>query len=210
MNRTTTTAMHLSVLALAAAGVAAAPADSTLPPIMTRVNDAFDSIDTNRDGTMTFDEYRAFVFAAFADIDTDGNFVLTLREIGSNAGDRAVFEKIDRAKKGEVTLAEYMRMQRLLFDFADLDLDGTVSRAEYAAIMIASGYGWVDANGDHRLSRAEYVDVLANLFATLDVDRSGSLSPAEHAAFDATRPNGDVSAAAFLEAGLRTLPAGLK
>jgi hypothetical protein len=199
-----------TIATLVLAAVPAPPADSTLPPIMTRVNEAFDAIDTNRDGTMTFDEYRAFVFAAFADFDTDGNFVLTLREMGGDPSDRAVFEKIDRATKGKVTLAEYMRMQRLLFDFADLNLDGTVSRTEYAAIMLASGYGWVDADGDHRLNRAEYLGVLANLFAALDLDRNGVLSPAEYGAFDPTSSRGDVTISSFLADGLARLPADLK
>ncbi|MFO0830129.1 MAG: EF-hand domain-containing protein [Phycisphaerales bacterium] len=203
------------VLCTLASPVVVSAADPPPPPIVTRVNEAFASIDANHDGAMTFAEYRDFVFAAFAAADADGNLTLTLSEIGADAGDRLAFAKIDRAKKGEVTLAEFMRMQRLLFDFADLDLNGSVSREEYLAIMLASGYGWIDADGDHRLNRAEYVSVLANLFAALDADRSGSLSAAEYAVFAATRPasaspDGSVSPAAFIEDGLRALPADMR
>lgn len=178
------------------------------PPFVTAVRDAFGSVDGDRDGSISFDEYRNLAYAAFAEADGDGDLVLTSGEIGSDAGDRAVFVKLGRRGDQILTLGDYMRMQRLLFEFADLDGDGRVSEAEYLAVQIASRYGWVDRFEDHRLNPAEYVEVLARVFAELDADKTNTLSPAELATFDPSlaQSGEPTNGSQFIEHYLRLFP----
>jgi Ca2+-binding EF-hand superfamily protein len=201
----------ISITALAAS-LALQSAQPSTPSLVERIRADFTAIDANRDGRISDDEYRRFVYAAFADADRNGDAGLSRTEFRAldtaNDTELSTFASIDDNGDGSVSIGEFMKLQRLLFDFADLDRDGAVSENEYIAVALAVHHGWVDADGDHRLDRDEYAAAIIRAFGASDVDRSGTLDAAEAGAFDASL--GAIDAPTFLDREFDRLPAGLR
>jgi len=66
-------------------------------------------------------------------------------------------------------------LERALFRAADLDGDGFLDEAEFAADVIAAFVG-LDANGDGVLTPDELVGVSAATFARIDTDNDGVIT----------------------------------
>jgi len=121
---------------------------------------AFQSLDHNRDGRLTPNEWHY-------DLET--------------------FRRVDRNRDNAINLSEYLGENQnddRGDDFDDLDYnnDGWVSRAEWHGG--AQEFNWLDRNRDGRLSRFEVVGSQPSFstydeFNGLDYDRSGTLSRAE-------------------------------
>lgn len=66
-------------------------------------------------------------------------------------------------------------LERALFRAADLDGDGFLDEAEFAADVIAAFVG-LDANGDGVLTQDELVGVSAGTFARIDTNNDGVIT----------------------------------
>jgi Ca2+-binding EF-hand superfamily protein len=103
---------------------------------------ALDKADTNHDGYVTRDEFKASRAAQFARLDRNGDGVATLSEFPRLAKSngpkartlKAVITLADRDGDGRVTRAEFVDGPAPLFDRADRDHDDRLSRDEVAVI----------------------------------------------------------------------------
>ncbi|KRA73910.1 signal transduction protein [Caulobacter sp. Root656] len=125
----------LSAACLAAIAVSSAQAASRMPSA------ALDKADTNHDGDITRDEFKASRAAQFARLDRNGDSMVTLSEFPRLAKSnrpkaqklKAVIQYADRDGDGRVTRAEFVDGPSPLFDRADRDHDGRLSRDEVVA-----------------------------------------------------------------------------
>jgi EF hand len=80
----------------------------------------------------------------------------------------------DLNKDGEVTCEEWKQYVTVLFREADVNRDGNLTRAEFAALgrrdrlFETVGFNYFDANADGRLTLAEMIDKPTPAFALLD------------------------------------------
>jgi Ca2+-binding EF-hand superfamily protein len=127
----------------------------------------FDTADTNKDGVVTKDELAAVIGDGggnidelFSQVDTDGDGSITRAE------DNAFLAKMKEGKMGEnASSASGMSgpppRPEKVFDTADTNKDGVVTKAELAAVMGNGGgnidelFSQVDADGDGSITRAE-------------------------------------------------------
>lgn len=103
---------------------------------------ALDKADSNHDGYITRDEFKASRAAQFARLDRNDDGVVSLSEFPRLAKSsrpkaqklKAVISHADRDGDGRVTRAEFVDGPAPLFDRADRDHDGRLSRDEVAAL----------------------------------------------------------------------------
>jgi Ca2+-binding EF-hand superfamily protein len=100
-----------------------------------------DRADTDHDGRVTRDEFRAARRAMFDRLDRDHDGVVTpggfrrLRRFRPKAADRAdqFIESIDLDRDGRATVAELERAPLTLFDLLDANHDGAIDADERRA-----------------------------------------------------------------------------
>lgn len=108
--------MHVAMAAMALAMMlGAAPVDAAEPPLMTM-------FDSNHDGCVSLDEYRAYMDQGFHRMDTDGNDVLDATELPSGNGHHA-----------PLTLEQHHRNVEHQFKRQDVDHDGCLRLDELMA-----------------------------------------------------------------------------
>jgi|GEM_PF-1193426 len=78
----------------------------------------------------------------------------------------------DGSAQGVIVTEE---LERSLFRAADLDGDGSLDEAEFAADIIAAFVG-LDADGDGVLTEGELIGLGAERFARVDTDGDGAIS----------------------------------
>lgn len=100
----------------------------------------FEEADANGDGRLERSEAsNAMIKAIFECYDVDGNGRVTAEEWGKWHEDAFLFQKLDANSDGVLTLEEVQTHARKhgtfdkLFDFADVDKDGFISRKEAAS-----------------------------------------------------------------------------
>jgi calcium-dependent protein kinase len=129
---------------------------------------AFEEIDLNKDGTLTFDEIKTCL-AKF--IDDDGSF-------------ETLFKAFDTDNNGKVAYTEflaglieeniYMKQEKLLdaFKLFDFDNDGKISKKEVISVLkglnindnnLKESIHLFDINGDNELDYKEFVDMMNKL-----------------------------------------------
>lgn len=136
------TFLMLSLPALAAPGDQAPPPDPAKPQ---RAERGVMRYDTNKDGVVTIEEWRAGQQARFKRLDTNGDGKLTQDELFARTpvagnsvlpSDRqagrqsAYFQRLDADKDGSVTLVEFMTQTDRNFMRCDLDRNGRIDTAE--------------------------------------------------------------------------------
>ena len=103
---------------------------------------ALDKADTNHDGYITGEEFKASRSVQFDRLDRNDDGVVALSEFPRLAKSnrskaqtlKAVITHADRDGDGRVTRAEFVDGPAPLFDRIDRDQDGRLSRAEVAAL----------------------------------------------------------------------------
>jgi Ca2+-binding EF-hand superfamily protein len=119
---------------------------------------------------------------------------------GDGDGPRGLLERVDANGDNKLTLAEMKTSAKALFDAADTDHDGRVTKQEQSAFQqqmrakfeashgtrMAERFAKQDSNGDGRLSRKEAAGMPDERFARIDSDKDGQLSKAELEAARAT------------------------
>jgi Ca2+-binding EF-hand superfamily protein len=117
----------------------AARAVTQRPPDPTRI---FDSADTNGDGVITREEFHAARERAFTRLDRNGDGYIDKDDLpsrpgaGHSAKERLtqLVAQLDKDGDGRISKAEFVDGPTPLFDRADTDHNGELSRDEVAAI----------------------------------------------------------------------------
>ncbi len=129
---------------------------------------AFEEIDLNKDGTLTFDELKTCLSKV---IDDDGSF-------------ETLFNAFDTDNNGKVAYTEflaglieeniYMKQEKLLdaFKLFDFDNDGKISKKEVISVLkglniddnnLKESINLFDTNGDNLLDYKEFVEMMNKL-----------------------------------------------
>ena len=96
----------------------------------------FDRLDANNDEQINRDEIKPVVAKRFKRFDTDGDGVVSAAEIDAHLMKRVerqrahILKRFDRDDDGAVSRAEFDRQVARMFDLADENDDGLVSREE--------------------------------------------------------------------------------
>jgi Ca2+-binding EF-hand superfamily protein len=117
----------------------AARAVTQRQPDPTRI---FDSADTNGDGVITREEFHAARERAFTRLDRNGDGYIDKDDAPSRPGARhaakdrlaQLIAQLDKDGDGRISQAEFVDGPTPLFDRADTDHNGELSREEVAAI----------------------------------------------------------------------------
>lgn len=150
-------------------------------------------MDTNKDGKVTADEFKAGSAARFAAADTNHDGELDAAELAamrkariehpSHGGKRGL-ARID--KDGNGTISRDEAPPRLLehFDEVDTNHDGALDQQEVAAFHKGGAGpgrpgGRMDANGDGKVSQAEFNDAMDRMFKMMDADGDGVITEAD-------------------------------
>ena len=157
----------------------------------------FATLDANRDGRVTRDEWR-YDLESFRRADQNGDDVLSRAEFLNGDTD------VDREDR---------------FEYLDANQDGRIQRSEWHSSV--DSFRWLDRNKDGELSRLEVVGETAaqqpgesNLFATLDSNRDNRVTTDEwqwsRRSFNQYDRNGDgvLSRAELATADIGSTPVG--
>lgn len=90
-------------------------------------NAYFATIDTNKDGRISIEEYEIFMRDAFKKLDKDGNGYLTKAETADKLTEEQ-FTFLDKNKDSQVELDEFLDQLIAEFKQTDRDGDGYVSQ----------------------------------------------------------------------------------
>jgi Ca2+-binding EF-hand superfamily protein len=143
-------------------------ADGDIPPssVPPQGGSAFDRLDTNHDGKVTRDEYRAEANARFDRLDTnhdgfiDQNEMAAMRHGGGGMGGGGMGGPGGMPPSGPAAAGEgdpAKHHHKSLIERADTNHDGRVSREEYRALADAR-FDKIDTNHDGFIDQAE-IDV---------------------------------------------------
>lgn len=93
------------------------------------------TMDANKDGKLSRDEFASAMTAKFKAADKDGNGSLTREEAVAAYGDQgaASFDALDKGKTGSIDMPAFNANVEQTFTWADADKDGFVTEAEKAA-----------------------------------------------------------------------------
>ncbi|MDI3420895.1 EF-hand domain-containing protein [Streptomyces luteolus] len=149
---------------------------SNAPAAVTAKGHIFAMLDVDGDGVISRQEYLARPERAAAALGRGGDDPLVLAALTAH---ERVYASMDSDGDGRVTFDEYATWagaeafddvcrQALgsLFDLADTEIDGTLSRAEFTRLRVALGnpaenaetaFDALDTNGDGRIDRDEYL-----------------------------------------------------
>jgi Ca2+-binding EF-hand superfamily protein len=147
---------------------------------------------------------------AFAELDQDGDSVISKKEAAQQPTLAQVFERLDTDRDNNLSPTEYQAATAYVargMDFTQVDVnrDGVISQREVNAMpfSLRETFDRVDADGDDNISPVEYQAATTNLFQglnfqELDMDGDGVLSEDEAAkvptlrdAFDRLDADGD-------------------
>ena len=100
-----------------------------LPALSASDPDLLAGLDTDHDGTVSFDEAKKAAEIMFDKVDRDHDGTLTARELRGRLSARE-FTAADTDKDGTLSKDEYLAVVEQRFKAADADNDGTLSRRE--------------------------------------------------------------------------------
>ncbi|MBI5365958.1 MAG: EF-hand domain-containing protein [Planctomycetes bacterium] len=160
----------------------------------------FDDYDTNKDGRLSYGEFRS---AAFDRMDSDGDGRVVAEELPVPMVERVM--KIDADGDGAITRAEFGRVPDPFMKRHDGDGNGWIDRNEFLSFLDGAAGGGpggmdgkngglaatgepdkdaeafiqkFDKNGDKKVSKAEFT-AAPNLFDRIDRDQDGQLTQDE-------------------------------
>jgi Ca2+-binding EF-hand superfamily protein len=93
---------------------------------------ALAAFDTDKDGTLSWDEVGAAASAKFAAADPDKDGTLDAKEAAKLGIGKKLLSKADPDKDGTLDKTEYLALVKQRFEAADTDHDGTLSGKELA------------------------------------------------------------------------------
>lgn len=96
---------------------------------------AFDRLDLDRNGTITWAEAYEVRTGEFMEMDTDKDGVVTQKEFQGPARPFAAF---DADEDGDLQLAEFLEAHRSMFDRFDEDANGALTVEEFEAAQSAA------------------------------------------------------------------------
>lgn len=143
-----------------------------------------DSMDTDKDGAVSSDEWNAFHDKVFSEIDATGDGFLSKDELEAHrrscspAGGPPI-GLMDADKNGNVSQAEWTSFHAALFSRADADGNGYLSEAEQKAMVAgpaAPPFNKMDGDGDGAVSENEWSNYHVSVFLEMDKDGDGSLA----------------------------------
>jgi hypothetical protein len=114
----------LAIVLTLGVAVGPAPGQQRVPP------SPFDLTDTNRDGRITPEEYRARMVEVFFLLDRNKDGSLVRDEIPGAS--EAAFRAADKSGDGRLSIAEYQDARSKDYEAADSNKDGGLSRNETA------------------------------------------------------------------------------
>ena len=91
---------------------------------------AIAAFDTDKDGTLSWDEVRVAALAKFKAADVDHDGTLDAKEAAKLGITKSMLKKADPDKDGTLDSNEYLTIVKQRFDAADPDHDGTLSVKE--------------------------------------------------------------------------------
>jgi Ca2+-binding EF-hand superfamily protein len=139
MKTLTKLAIAASVIAVPVVGFAVAKPIMMRhgPAAMERIDNIFNQIDANKDGTITLDEITAVVDARFDKVDANHDGVIDRSELESYLGRRAPAPRIDAVLKhfdsngdGKIAKAEVEGLAKKVFAVFDRQDDGKVTKED--------------------------------------------------------------------------------
>lgn len=145
-------------------------------------NEAFQRLDTDKDGVVTQTEFFAATEKDFVARDADKNGTITLQEF--TAVEARGLTALDADKNGSLSLEEFtsktkpegMDAAKANFAKQDLNKDGVISVDEWPAVVPrVADFNKRDANKDGSLTKEEFFSVAAEDFKRRDRDGKGTL-----------------------------------
>ena len=91
---------------------------------------AIAAFDTDKDGTLSWDEVRVAALAKFNAADADHDGTLDAKEAAKLGVSKSMLKKADADKDGTLDSNEYLAIVKQRFDAADRDHEGTLSVKE--------------------------------------------------------------------------------
>jgi len=126
--------IQVAVAAASLCGLFATPASAN----KMMLHDKFSSIDTNNDGKLSRDEFRAHARQHFGKLDSNGDGYVTLSELnaaddhkGKGMSTSDLLRKFDSNGDSQLTQEEYLNGKMRLFDDWDTDKNGTLIEPEF-------------------------------------------------------------------------------
>ena len=161
--------------------------------------DRLKSLDQNRDGAVTPEEYAKGQQLKFMERDANKDGVLDAQEIAAvkagrgRGGDKAerLMTRFDANKDGRVTREEFEQGQRATFAKRDKNADGKLSADEAPRWFKGRRAG----NGPETTTFEGMLQKGADRFARLDANRDGSIEAGEIAAMEAERHDNQIKKA---------------
>lgn len=130
--------MFRTILLVTAVSFAAGPALAQPAKPIQQVQADFDRIDRNGDGVISIAEYRDLQFARWPQLDRNGDGFLTLDDFPRFAAGRArrllaEIANVDANGDGRISRDEFIHGPAPLFQRADQNANGSLTRAELEA-----------------------------------------------------------------------------
>ncbi len=148
-------------------------------PTHAEIRAAFDSLDSNHDGTISQTEWRTKSELLFATLDKNHDGFVDRVEIGANQMLLETFPEVDAKGDGRLSRPEFIRLRDIIFRAADIDRDDQISFVEYELLVLLRRTGWHDRNQDGRIEMSELNEALEQAFPLLDTNLNGVLAGEE-------------------------------
>ncbi len=148
-------------------------------PDATALQQSFDRLDQNHNGSISLVEWDQHAFAFFKATDRNNDNEIDPTEITDDTETVNSFSRSDAKRDGRLGIEEFMQLRRQLFKVADIHANDSIDRTEFELYNLISETGWDDANTNGRLDLAEIRGSLQELVKLADQDQDGILSPEE-------------------------------
>ena len=155
--------------------------DGSLSPQEFSEGASFARFDLNSDGKIVEDEFVEVREFQFDILDQDGDGVWSAKEIlhpkAKPLTKQQAFARYDADKDQQISEEEYTVFFTRDFKETDKNKDGLLSGQEYSD---TTSFPRIDRDSDDQISEVEYIEFRMQQFKNMDLDRDGFLSMDEH------------------------------